>query len=302
MKTNYIKSVLTAIALMLSLSANAYDFCVDGIYYITSNSSPYEVGVTYFTSAGGSYFGEIVIPSSVTYKNVTYSVKSIGYEAFDYCSGLTSVTIPNSVTSIGKKAFSNCTGLTSVIIGNSVTNIEESAFMKCSNVKKLIYAEGTTKVLETGLTSITSVTIPNSVTSIGNIAFSSCTGLTSVTIGNSVTSIGERAFYRCSGLESVYVCWDEPIRDVEAQDFDGAYKSTLYVPIGTTSKYKSADVWKTFYKIKEWDASVGIENIAKDSQLQPTMNGSIIDFSGQRVTNPVKGQMYIINGKKVYYR
>ena len=60
---------------------------------------------------------------------------SIGDGAFDYCSGLTSVTIPNSVTSIGGGAFDGCSGLTSVTIPNSVTSIENSAFYGCSSLK-----------------------------------------------------------------------------------------------------------------------------------------------------------------------
>ena len=66
------------------------------------------------TSHSGEYSGDIVIPSSVTFNSVTYSVTSIGNYAFYNCSGLTSVTIPNSVTSIGFFAFKECTGLTDI--------------------------------------------------------------------------------------------------------------------------------------------------------------------------------------------
>ena len=103
-----------------------------------------------------------VIPDSVT---------SIGYWAFDGCTGLTSVTIPNGVTSIGNLAFYNCTGLTSVTIPNGVTSIGNLAFYNC--------------------TGLTSVTIGNSVTSIGDRAFEGCTGLTSITIPDSVKIFGE---------------------------------------------------------------------------------------------------------------
>ena len=43
-----------------------------------------------------------------------YILIGIGIGAFNYCTGLTSVTIPDSVTSIGDYAFSECSGLTSV--------------------------------------------------------------------------------------------------------------------------------------------------------------------------------------------
>ena len=107
---------------------------------------------------------------------------SIGYYAFNGCSGLTSVTIPDSVTSIGYSAFYECTSLTSVTIPNSVTTISGSAFYQC--------------------TGLTSVVIPDSVTSIDSFAFSQCTGLTSVVIPNSVTSIGESAFYNTPWYKS----------------------------------------------------------------------------------------------------
>ena len=110
-------------------------------------------------------------------------VTSIGDWAFEYCSSLTSITIPDSVTSIGEGAFCGCDSLTSITIPDSVTSIGDWAFYDCS--------------------SLTSITIPESVTSIGNWAFEYCSSLTSITIPDSVTSIGDYAFYFCSSLTSV---------------------------------------------------------------------------------------------------
>ncbi len=104
------------------------------IYYNYINDGK-DLEVTYrgtsYDSYSKEYTGSVVIPESVNYNNVTYSVTSIGPYAFYVCSGLTSITIPNSVTSIGKWAFSYCIGLTSVTIPNSVTGITEYAFSDC---------------------------------------------------------------------------------------------------------------------------------------------------------------------------
>ena len=166
----------------------ASDTQVDGIWY-DFDEEDLTASVTYrgdsYDTYVDEYSGSVVIPSTVTYNYVKYSVTSIGYYAFYGCSGLTSVTIPNGVTSIGYYAFYGCSGLTSVTIPNSVTSIGHTAFYGCSG--------------------LTSVTIPNSVTSIGDVAFSGCKSLTSVTIPNSVTSIGHATFYGCSGLTSVTI-------------------------------------------------------------------------------------------------
>ncbi|MGN1443690.1 MAG: leucine-rich repeat protein, partial [Acutalibacteraceae bacterium] len=60
------------------------------------------------------------------------NVKTIPASAFEYCTGLKSITIPNSVTSIGYSAFENCTGLTSVTIPDSVKKIGSEAFSGCN--------------------------------------------------------------------------------------------------------------------------------------------------------------------------
>ncbi len=173
-------AVLLTAFIGTTLTATAYSFEVDGIYY-NKNSDGVSVSVTYrTTSSGGSYSGNVTIPSKVTYDNKSYAVTSIGKNAFYNSTGLTSVTIPNSVTSIGEYAFKNCSGLTSATIGESVTSIGNSAFEDCSG--------------------LTSVFIPNSVTSIGEHAFKNCSSMTSASIGESVASIGVSAFQGCTAL------------------------------------------------------------------------------------------------------
>jgi len=138
-------------------------------------------GQVYISDCSQSAEGELVIPAEIEGLPVTL----IGYQAFEGCSSLTSMTIPESVTSIGYAAFAGCRGLTSITFPDSVTSIGDSAFNKCS--------------------SLTSITIPDGVTSIGDRAFSGCTSLTSITIPDSVTSIGGAAFWNCSSLTSITI-------------------------------------------------------------------------------------------------
>lgn len=145
---------------------------------------------------------------SIKYVVIKEGVTSIGDDAFDNCSCLTSITIPNSVTSIGDRAFYGCSSLTSITIPNSVTSISNAAFERCSNLTSVTIPNSVTSIGNTAFqycSGITSIIIPNCVTSIGYNAFWGCRGLTSIIIPNSVTSIGNSAFGGCSGLTSIKV-------------------------------------------------------------------------------------------------
>lgn len=210
------KILFTLFFALLTVASWAYDVEVDGIYYNLNK----EANTAEVTKGDSKYSGSVSIPSSVTYEGVTYSVTSIGNWAFDYCSGLTSVTIPNSVTSIGIAAFVGCSNLTSIYVETEnqnyssqdglLFNKQKTELIQCPGGKKDDYTipnsvESIGKYAFSGCTGLTSVTIPISVTDIKSRAFQECFGITSITIPNSVTSVGDGAFYNCFRLASLAI-------------------------------------------------------------------------------------------------
>ncbi len=210
--------LLFAVLAAFTISAKAEDFAVANssgvtIYYNITDATELTVEVTYdgnytptFNVESVWYTGVVKTPSTVTYDGVTYSVTSIGSQAFYGCSGLTSINISSGVTDIQSAAFRYCTALTNVILPSTLTSIGDHAFHNCSF---------TTTSLPDGLLSIgnyafwkgglTKITLPNGLKSIGNYAFSDCEDLTYISIPGSVETIGDYVFYSCYSLATAVV-------------------------------------------------------------------------------------------------
>ena len=194
---------------------------------------------------------EILIPKTVT--DISYafngcsnlirvsfeegsSIESIGSNAFDGCSSLTSIVIPESVTSIGQYAFNSCSSLASIVIPEGVTSIGNSAFSGCSSLTNITIPESTTSIGKSaffGCSSLTNITIPEGVTSIGSSTFSGCSSLQSIVIPEGVTSIGNSAFRICSSLTSVVI--PESVTEIGAWAFYNCSSLTsVVIPEGVT--------------------------------------------------------------------
>ncbi len=104
-------AVAVSVCCALSLSADAASWTTSGNLKFMLNSD----GNSYTVAAASTSITTADIPSTFKGKPVT----GIGFGAFQYCFGLTSITIPNSVTSIGSYAFSDCEKLETIYFKGS---------------------------------------------------------------------------------------------------------------------------------------------------------------------------------------
>ncbi|MDE5986135.1 MAG: leucine-rich repeat domain-containing protein, partial [Prevotella sp.] len=204
MKLKIIRSLLTIVCLLSSLSISAYDFEVDGFYYDVVSLSERTCRLVGYPST----LDDVVIPAHVSYAGETLTVVDI---SCDFGPGLKEISIPNTVTLL-RGGFDACKNLERVRIEDGEKTLGLASgeyyglFYYCPINslyigRNLSYDTSRDRILPFyDCRTLTSVIIGNSVTSIGPWAFFGCSGLTSVIIGNSVTSIGPWAFFGCSGL------------------------------------------------------------------------------------------------------
>ncbi len=219
------KFILTCFLTLFSVATWAYDFTDNStgstiFYNIVNDCAEVTWGGTGAQKGTPEYTGAITVPATVTHSGTTYTVIGLGDDAFDTCTGLTSISLPNTITYMNIYAFYGDTGLTEIDIPKSVTTIGQSVFDNCSN--------------------LTSVVVPDGVTELGMQVFNKCSALTEVTLGTNIAYLGRNTFNSCDNIEKMTIYNSTPPQwNGTTSPFSTMSKAVLYVPKGSKSAYEA---------------------------------------------------------------
>ena len=307
--------------------ASANGINIDGLYYILDDLNN-SAKVTYYME-NNNYpnnkdyvHGEIEVPETVSYLNATYTVRSIGEMAFQYCSDLSKIKLPATIVSIesgafqycsmlreiefpislqsiGYNSFYGCKNLKTIRIPSSVNLIEDGAFGRCNELVEIIVDEGNSwysSYCGGLLNKDKSVLImcpagiggeyrvPSSVTKISNSAFTNCEWITNIDIPNSVVEIGNSAFEN-SGIENIVL--PDKLSTIERYTFQDC-KNLISVTIPPSVKSIGA---YAFYECKSLK-KVFISDLASWCNIEldimfgsPLENEAYLFLNGKQIVN-----------------
>lgn len=224
-----------------------------------------------------SFRGVLNIPTEIAYNGSSYSVVTIGDEAFRN-GRMTAVSLGN-VTTVGASAFRNCSSIQSLDLSNVKIIGDYAFYMKGSALKSLIFSGNLQSVGNQAFSnSVTTVTVNvDNLMQINGLPIPTFNNadvkyyvdgqlLTDIFIPEGVSSIS--GFNQIKGIGTISF----PSTTTEISGFDGTSASSvycyavtppaltglracygipLYVPHKKELAYKMADGWKNFTNIIE---------------------------------------------------
>lgn len=283
--------IATMVLMLMTANVGAASFKTGGICYMESSSNTLTV-MPNGTSGSGSggiiglssgYAGDVVIPDTLTYGGVKYTVTAVDEGTFSFSTKLTSVSLPATVTELGSEPFASCGKLAAITVDpdnpafQSIDGVlydkRVTTIIACPGART-----GTFVVPETvgtvatsafyGCSKLTSITLPASVADIGDNAFRSCTQLQSVNIPDGITQIGDHCFYGCTSLLSTNI--PEGVVSIGDNAFSNCRKlPALSLP--SSLRTIGDNAFEYCSSFKELDIPEGVSSIGEFAMMRCSM-------------------------------
>ena len=254
-KTKKIISALLSIVFIAAFSITSNDsilvfknLSISASAETTSSGFVYTVSGTTATITGYTGSSEyLTIPSTITNNGVTYTVTSLGQNAFKENSTIKRVYISSGIKSIGTMCFYKCSNLTYISIPNTIQRMDSCCFQLCKNLTTVSFASNSilTEIPTAtfaSCSSLTSISIPDSVKRIGMAAFDSCSNLNTVSINylsSKLENIEMGAFTNCYNLSNVVL--PKSVKKIGVIAFENCRGiSSLNVPSSVINIYNGA--------------------------------------------------------------
>lgn len=198
------KRIIIAVVLCVSaLFVPMHAFVVDGFNYEITGSNKVALIAMWPT-----YSGNVNVPQTITYNNVSYTVTEIGDGAFRNAEFLTSVTLCSTIVKIGASAFENCIKLESVKIPSNVAEMGSRVFAGCTSLASVTFVGNKLSEIPNSAfyncSSLKDVIVPGNVKAIRSLAFAG-SGLKSISIGPELKLFEPFAFEGCRSMTSVKI-------------------------------------------------------------------------------------------------
>ncbi|MBR1988642.1 MAG: leucine-rich repeat protein [Clostridia bacterium] len=264
-------------------------FMASGIESFTIPETVRTIGPDAF--AGCSNLSSIVIPEGVT--DLPFGLSgNVGM--FNYCVSLVSVTIPASIKTIGENAFYFCTNLKSVIFeeNSQLESIGDNAFEECSSLTEINLPEGLKSldaVVFRACTSLKSIVIPEGVTFVGANIFQNCTALEEISIPSTLSIIPADFVSGCTSLKQVNFAENSQLNTIALNAFyNCSYLEMITIPAGVTSIAANA-----FYGCENLKIVINLSDL--DIVKGADTHGMVAKYADLVVTDP-DYEIYSENG------
>lgn len=270
--------------------------------------------------------GNIFSYSSIKSIVLPENLKVIGNSAFNHCSMLESLFIPKNAgpcdyASYGDNPAPYCTSLAYIEVdaeNKYYTTVDGVLFDK--EMKTLvtypagkesedyIVPEGIEDIVYNAFagSKIRSVKFPEGMTEspFPGISFLECFELETIKLPSTAAKLQFNYLDQCEKLSRIYcAAQTPPALSISLIDYNNESTEipgiTVYVPYGTKEAYEASTWANYFSSFVEYDTTTGIEEIQLDQNSSNPSTPVIYNMQGMRVANPLPGEIYIVDGKKM---